>query len=239
MKKDEVIQKFLEVFGRGEEELFPGEREVLLSIEEEYQKDKKPFLIKREECALIVVDMQNAFVAPWGKVWIPEALRQVPRIKKLIEQCRELGVPVTYVAHTLSEDCKHTYYEFSPHLRGGTLEQDSDQTQIYHELAPQKGERVIWSKHTYSAFAGTDLDYILRDLVTRTVIICGTGTSICCESTARDAYFLHYNVVFGSDINSCSNWLAQVATLRTMRWKFARVMTGDEIAILLKEGELT
>src|SRR3972149_7366878 len=120
--------------------------------------------MKKEECALLVVDMQNVFVARWGKVWIPEALRQVPRIKKLIAACRELGVPVIYAAHTLRDDCKHTYYEFSPHLRGGTIAEDSEQTKIYEELAPAEGERVIWSKHTYSAFAATDLDYILRDL---------------------------------------------------------------------------
>lgn len=237
MEKEDVIQKFLEVFGRREDELFEGEKELLLNVERQYQKDHKAFRINKEECALIVVDMQNVFVAPWGKVWIPESLRQVPRIKKLIEACRELKVPVLYAAHTLADDCKHTYYQFSPPLKGGTIAEEAEQTKIYKELAPNEGERVIWSKHTYSAFAATDLDYILRDLGVKTVIICGTGTSICCESSARDAYFLHYNVVFGSDINSCSNWLAQVATLRTMRWKFARVMTGEEIARILREGE--
>ena len=237
MEKEDVIQKFLEVFGRREDELFPGEKELLLAIEEEYQRDKKAFQIKREECALIVVDMQNAFVAPWGKIWIPEALRQVPRIKRLIEVCRELGVPVIYAAHTIDDDIKHTYYEYSPHLKDGTLREDSEQVKIYEELAPKKEERVIWTKHTYSAFAGSDLDYILRAYGTKTAIICGTATSICCESTARDAYFLYYNVVFGSDINSCSNWMAQLATLRTMRWKFARVMSGEEIIRILRQGE--
>lgn len=230
------VEKFLEVFGRSKGELFEGEEEMILAMEQRYNSDVVAFKIKREECALLVVDMQNAFVAPGAPIWIPEALRQVPRIKKLIQACRELNVSVLYAAHTLSEDTKHTYFDYLPSLRTGALAEDSKEADIYEELSPQPGERVISTKHTFSSFIGTDLDYVLRDLGVRTVIICGTSTDVCCESTARDAYCYHYNVVFGSDVTSTNNWMGHVATLRVMRVFFARVMTAGQIIDALKIG---
>src|SRR5207247_28197 len=70
--------------------------------------------------------------------------------------------------------------------------------EIYPELAPAVGEHVI-KKHRYSGFFGTDLDIILREWGVDTVIISGTTTENCCQSTARDAMFRNYRVVFLSD----------------------------------------
>ena len=70
--------------------------------------------------------------------------------------------------------------------------------EIYEELAPQEGELVI-KKHRYSAFYNTDLETQLRNRGIETLIITGTVTNMCCESTARDAQFRDYNVIFVSD----------------------------------------
>jgi nicotinamidase-related amidase len=69
------------------------------------------------------------------------------------------------------------------------------------------------------------------------VIICGTLTNFCCESTARTAYFLNYHVVFGSDINASDNALAHEATIRTMRRGFARVLDHQQIIDVLTNGD--
>jgi isochorismate hydrolase len=71
----------------------------------------------------------------------------------------------------------------------------------------------------------------------KTVIICGTLTNYCCESTARTAYFLNYHVVFGSDVNATDNALAHEGTIRTLRRGFARILDHKTIIRILEEGD--
>ncbi|MDG6929440.1 MAG: cysteine hydrolase [Nitrososphaerota archaeon] len=101
--------------------------------------------------------------------------------------------------------------------------------EIYPELKPEEGDRVIGSKHTPDSFLGTDLDFVLRDRGIRTIVICGTNTDICCETTARSAFCLHYNVVVGSDVCSTYYGESHEAALAVLRFGFARVMTSDQI----------
>ena len=64
---------------------------------ETFGKGKADFKIKAENCALLVIDMQNEFVLPeWTYLWIPEATRQVPVIQKMIKACRGAKIPVIY-----------------------------------------------------------------------------------------------------------------------------------------------
>ena len=81
------------------------------------------------------------------------------------------------------------------------------------------------------------MDYVLRNLGVKTVIICGTVTNVCCESTARSAYFKNYHVVFLSDCNSSHNPMAHDATIRTLRKFLARIMKHDELINILTQGD--
>lgn len=249
MYDKDVVKRFLETYGRKEEELlkpeefkaeklYAGEKEFIEFAEADYERDRHwAFEIKKNECALIVVDLQEDFVNPKNPMCIPEAYRQIPRVKKLIEACRSLKVPVIYTAHNIAADCCHDFYQFWPPIKAGAIKEGTPGADIYHEIYPQPGERVIRTKHTYCSFSGTDLDYVLRNLGVKTVIICGTLTNCCCESTARTAFFKGYHVVFGSDVNATDNPLAHEATIRTMRRAFARVMSGDQIIEALEKGD--
>jgi nicotinamidase-related amidase len=181
--------------------------------------------------------MQEDFVNPRNSMCVPEAYRQVPRIKKLIEACRSLRVPVIYSAHNIASDCCADFYEFWEPIAAGAIKEGTAGADIYREIYPAPSERVIRVKHAYDSFAGTDLDYVLRDRDVKTVIICGTLTNFCCESTARTAYFLNYHVVFGSDVNASDNALAHEATIRTMRRGFARVLDHEAILDILMNGD--
>ena len=203
------VDEFLATYERTPEELldadslsapglFEGEREFIEFADRDYETDRDwAFQIKREECALIVVDLQEDFVNPANPMCVPEAYRQIPRVLRLIAGCRELGVPVLFTEHSIASDCSADFYEYWPPIAAGAIKEGAADTKVYHELQPLAGERVISVKHTYDSFAGTDLDYVLRDRGVRTVIVCGTLTNFCCESTARTAYFLNYHVVFG------------------------------------------
>jgi len=241
--EESFFKRYLQVFNLRREDLYPGEEENIRRMWKQYNTDHVAFKIKKEECALIVVDLQNDFVEPNSIGWVPMATRQIPKVKKLIEKCRELKVPVIYTTHTIAPDCACLFYKFEDWIRpkelggGGGIAEGSRGADIYEEIYPKPDERVIRTKHTYSSFEGTDLDYILRDLGVKTVIICGTVTNICCESTARDAYSKHYQVVFCSDVVSSNNPDAHIATLQNLRKGFARVMTSNEVIGALEKGE--
>src|SRR4030042_315823 len=73
------------------------EQEILDLARQAYEKGGAQFVVVPETCALLVIDMQDECVKPhWTPYWVPEATRQVPRIKKLVERCRERGVPVIF-----------------------------------------------------------------------------------------------------------------------------------------------
>lgn len=157
--------------------------------------------IDPSKTAMIVVDMQNDFVAPGAKLQAPQATALVPTLAEALKFCRENGVRVIYTAHVHRHDgsdmglYRDLYAPIADRsaLVDGTLGAD-----IFKDLAPAPGEHVI-KKHRYSAFFGTDLDIILREWGITTVIISGTTTECCCHATARDAMFRNYKVVFLSD----------------------------------------
>lgn len=243
------VSRFLREYQREETELlgadqlhtpgvFAGEREFLQYAEADYTTDKHwAFAIHPSECALIVVDMQEDFVNPGNPMCVPEAYRQVPRIITLVECCRSVGVPVFFTEHTVSPDVAADFYQYWPPINNGAIAEGQPGSKLYRKFHPQPGERIISSKHTYDSFAGTDLDYALRNRGVRTLIISGTLTNFCCESTARTGYFLGYHVVFGSDVNATDNALAHEATLRTLRRGFARVLDHHHIIDVLRDGD--
>jgi nicotinamidase-related amidase len=150
---------------------------------------------------MIVVDMENDFVAAGAPMETPAARAMVPMLAKSLEACRGAGVRVIYTTHVHRPDGSDLGNFKELDARIATHQALVDGTpgiDIYPDLAPAPGEHVI-KKHRYSAFFGTDLDIILREWQIDTVIISGTTTENCCLSTARDALFRNYDVLFLSD----------------------------------------
>jgi nicotinamidase-related amidase len=243
------VGSYLTTFGRRESELLPagsfgfegmfaGEREFVAFADRDYRVDKHwVFEIRREECALLVVDLQNDFVDPASPMCVPEAYRQLPRVRALIEACRRLDVPVVYTAHNLAPDVAGDFPELFEPIAAGALAEGSIGADVHPAIQPAPGERVIRVKHSYDAFAGTDLDYVLRARGVRTVIVCGTLTNFCCESTARSAFSHVYHVVFGSDVTASDSAIGHEATLRTIRCGFGRVLDHATIVRVLESGD--
>lgn len=156
--------------------------------------------IDPQRTALIVVDMENDFVAEGAPLDTPGAREILPKLRGALEICREVGIRVIYTTHVHRRDGSDLgLFGLSPKIRDGeALADGTPGVEIYPEIAPQPGEHVI-RKHRYSAFFGTDLDMILRGWGVDTVIIAGATTENCCHATARDAFFHDYKVVFLSD----------------------------------------
>ncbi len=157
--------------------------------------------IEPARTALIVVDMQNDFVAPGAPMETPAARAMVPKLAEALKICRSAGVRVIYTAHVHRRDgCDMGLFDdmHPPIAKRDALVDGTSGVDIYPDLVPVLGEHVI-KKHRYSGFFGTDLDIILREWGIDTVIIAGTTTENCCHATARDAMFRNYRVVFLSD----------------------------------------
>jgi nicotinamidase-related amidase len=150
--------------------------------------------------AMIVVDMQNDFVAVGAPMETPAARAMVPKLAEALKICRGAGIRVIYTAHVHRRDgCDMGLFNMHPPIANrDALVDGTPGVEVYPELAPAAGEHII-KKHRYSGFFGTDLDIILREWGVATVIISGTTTENCCHATARDAMFLNYRVVFLSD----------------------------------------
>jgi nicotinamidase-related amidase len=219
--------------------LKPGqfsENYLLEKARREYEFGIASFKISREKSALIVVDMIEEFTKPgYCPCWVPEATKQLPKIKQLILSCRSLGVPIIYTCYAFDP----SLVQLNPYFRNGwtPLDRFDDydgpplctKESIDPEIKPNYGKDIIIVKPSYGAFTNTSLDYVLKNLGVDTVIICGTMTNYCCGTTARDAHAGGYKVVFGSDVNSTDDPELQRAELMTLRRGFALVLTKDEI----------
>ena len=88
-------------------------------------------------------------------------------------------------------------------------------------------------KNRFGAFVpgSSDLHAVLQARNIDTVIITGTATNVCCESTARDAMMMNYKVIFVSDGTATYNDEEHNATLGIMLAMFADVMTTDEVVV--------
>lgn len=211
-----------------------SEQDVLDLAKRAYNEGDAGFQIKPNKCALLVIDMQDEFVKPhWSPDWVPEATRQVPRIKTLIEHCRSKNIPVIYTVYSNTHNFldRPKTGKFMP---GRYSELDIDFSvffvngQVWHELAPREDEIII-KKSSYGAFYDTPLETILKNIEKDTVIICGTIANCCCGTTARQAYERSFKVVFGSDVTSIEDPEMREPELRALRKWFARVLNAEEI----------
>lgn len=178
--------------------------------------------------------MQKDFVDEGAIMEVAMARHRIPTMRRVIDRCREAGVPVIYTRHVLSDRFEVSPLEtaYQPKLKVTGMREGSAGIKIVPELAPQPNDTVI-SKHRYDAFHNTQLETLLRNIrgsgQVDTVIIIGTVTNICCESTARSAFMRDYKVAFISDANGGLDDASHNATLEIISRVFGRVMTADEL----------
>lgn len=184
--------------------------------------------------AVLVVDMQNDFCAPDGYVarqgWDIEPMaRMAERLSAFLDEARRyvriVHVRGQYEPAFMPSQMVERLQRLGipPYCQPGTRG-----IEFYPGFEPAAGDLVV-TKRTFSAFAHTDLDLLLRHLGVRTVAVTGTFTNVCVDSTARDAYFHDYYVVIPEDLTATSEPAAQEATLRTLGHFFGVVVKSAEI----------
>lgn len=193
-----------------------------------------------EEAALLVVDPQNAFCHPDGTlgrsgVDVAPLAAVVPSIARLVRLCEARGIPAIYTRHTNHlVDKGRDRHRITPHTaKRATVacQPGSWDAEFVEELHPLIAPAAhVLEKHRWSAFYGTRLDPLLRVLGTRLLIICGTTTNACIDTTVRDAYMRDFDVVVPRDCVAGVRQDWHQAAVAVWAHYAAEVVALDELA---------
>jgi ureidoacrylate peracid hydrolase len=222
------------------------------------------FKFDTAKAAMIVVDMQNDFGSKGGM--FDRAGRDISMIQRAVgptsralAACRASGIKVIYLKMGFRPDLSDMGSEDAPnrvrHLAVGVgktiqapngtasriLIRDTWNTEIIPALTPQASDIVLY-KHRFSGFYQTDLDAILKRLGAKSLIVTGCTTSICVESTIRDAMFRDYSCALLADCTgepighdlTRSNHEASLLTIQTL---FGWVSNSDEFIGALPKAD--
>lgn len=143
------------------------------------------------KAAVVVIDMINDFVT--GSLKCERAPRIIPNIRRLLNFARGKGIPVIYTNDAHLPGVDRELQVWPSHAVAGT-----EGAEVIEELKPERGDHII-QKRRYSAFYGTGLDSILRDLKVETLVLVGLVTNICILHTAADAFFRGYQIIVPED----------------------------------------
>jgi len=205
-----------------------------------------PFdVIDPRNAALLVVDMQNYFVKPGHQGEIPLAREIVPNFNRLAAELRRRGGHVVWVRNgtTNTRESWSNYHSFlqKPERAARRLEAmevGADGYQFWH-LNDIRPEDAQVTKTRYSAFiqGSSDIERHLHGRGIDTLLVAGTATNVCCESSARDAMMLNFKVVMVSDGLATHTDEEHNATLSALYGQFADVQTTDEVIESLARGD--
>lgn len=187
--------------------------------------------------ALVIVDMQNVFCQPGGALEIAPSRDTADNINRLTAVCRAADIPVIWIRSYHppgGADWRMFFDYFITPERGALaaeqLEESHPGSAIYSEMHVEPADYTV-NKIRYSCFisGSSNLERLLRSLKRDTIILCGTRSNVCCESTARDAMMLDFKVLFVSDGTSAMSAEEHQATLDTLAQSFADIVTTDEV----------
>ena len=188
--------------------------------------------------ALLVVDMQNYFMTPGAPAEVPLSRGIVPNINRLAAALRQAGGTVVWVRTLFTEralrDISHFHHVLlrpeAMRFRSSALAEDAEGSQLWPQL-DVRPEDMIVRKERYSAFiqGASDLHEQLRQRGIEAVLVGGTMTNVCCDSTARDAMMLNLRTTMVSDCNASATDEEHASALINFHLFFGDVLTTDEV----------
>jgi ureidoacrylate peracid hydrolase len=185
---------------------------------------------------------------PGAPVEVPMAREIVPNVNRISAALREAGGTNVFVRFLTSEDAEESWSVWY-RLMGKKAERGAAANKFIagshnHALWPELDLRepadLIVDKTRFGAFVpgASNLHDILQARGIDTLIITGTLTNCCCESTARDAMQMNYKVIFVADGNAAQSDAMHNGTLANMAILFADVMTTDEVVAALEAARV-
>ena len=188
--------------------------------------------------AHLVVDLQNGFMEPGAPVEVPVAREIIPNVNLISAALRAHGARNIFLRMTVDAASRASWSNWFAHLHsresGTALTQAFTRNAHYWQLWPtlevREADEVV-DKFRFGAFVpgASPLHEILQGYGIDTLIISGTLSNCCCESTARDAMQMNYKIIFVSDANAALSDAAHNATLENMAFLFGDVMSTAEL----------
>lgn len=193
--------------------------------------------------ALMVIDMQNGFISKGGSYDLlgmdtSHYQSVIPRVARLIELCRKIGIPVFYtqaVREKSGIDLLTNYHRILPKAREERIRKrpicirDTWDADIVDDIKPGPDDHIV-VKRRDSAFHDTEIDVWLESLHVDTLLFCGIDTSICVETSLREAFNNGYDVILISDATASGNRKHFESTLEIVRDYYGLVMSVDEFS---------
>ena len=204
--------------------------------------------LKPSEAAILFIDVQNfaahrkggefiglsdaEFEARYGWFFRQLETRVIPNMRRLQAACRKAGVEALYsTIESLTKDGRDRSLDYK--ITGFHVPKGSWDGRVLDELAPADDE--IWlPKTSSSVFVSTHIDYLLRNLGVRQLVISGLITDQCIESAIRDACDLGYLVTQVTDACTTYSQERHDNSLRTIQGYCRQVTTDDLIQELGK-----
>ena len=195
--------------------------------------------IDPKKTGLLVIDMQNCFIVPGlSIVEVPGVEKIAPNINALANSMRTVGGKVLWTEHVYTPGWSSWYDHFTDKESRQSIVKDTAKGSYAREIwkgMDKRSEDLLITKTRSSALTpgSSNLGEVLENLEIDTLIITGTLTNVCCESTARDAMLLNYKTIFVGDATGTRSDEEHNATLINMMQFFADLrMTKDTIDLI-------
>ena len=196
--------------------------------------------------ALIVVDLQNGFMMPGVAHALCDTAREiVPNVNRIARALRQAGGKVFWIKNTHDESCLTSWSHFhedltKPERRAKRVESMSAGTkghELWAELEVRPEDEIV-QKTRFSAFiqGSSDLEARLRAQGFDTLIVTGTVTNVCCESTARDAMMLNFKTIMVTDGNAANSDAEHNASLIAFYLTFGDIMDTSMLVSCLERN---
>jgi ureidoacrylate peracid hydrolase len=186
--------------------------------------------------ALVVVDMQNGFMLPEvAHAPCAMALEIVPNINRLAQAVRDTGGAVIWIQTAYTDETltnwSTLYGMVGPkgaEKRKRSLSVGGKGYEIYPDLKIEPQDLIV-EKMRYSAFiqGSSNIEEVLRTRGLDTLLITGTVTNVCCESTARDAMMRNFKTIMITDGNAANTDEDHNAALGNFYLTFGDIMSTD------------
>ena len=183
--------------------------------------------VKKEDCVLMIIDMQYDFLAENAPVKNPGGMDIVPNIQKMKKWAYENDIPVIYTQEM--HNSKKT--DFGMELERNEPEHCIEGTkgvEIIEELKPEERDYVV-IKRRYSGFYLTDLEIIMKGLKKNTLILTGVSTNVCVFATVLDAHQRDMRNIVLSDCVAGTSVELHEAFLKNIDYIYGDVVTSDEL----------
>lgn len=183
--------------------------------------------------ALLIVDMVRDFTDPEGLVFYPQNREILPRIRRVLDKCREKDCLIVFLQHCNRKGKEdRRIASMRPNCIEGTPGIEID------PMLPVDEEKdYVIRKRRYSGFFGTDLDLVLRENHIENLIIVGTKTNCCIRATVTDAFYLDYNGIVVSDCVATNSEEVNRVHLEDIRKYLGQVVDSDTLFEKLDAGE--